>query len=1409
MIDGVAQRQLAGAAYAAIWAIKSSNVATHAMWNGPLDGFHATMWCLMDIVFLVALKLLRVPRLLENITTIAPSNSAEVSGRRVATYHANINEPGLYRLKRISESNGADGRVIDSWAQVVVCPTAQWSLPSETRLIHKCVYSDFDLAIDATGALPLTVVYEYYRLDGKESQIFELTSAAVDHPLSDDKDVKASGTKEVLVKGRSVHKSLLSTVRFEAEGPYRLRIVEVKDGINNTISYGGHTKRPLFEENTEPLEFVVEAHKRPTARFVNCGSVKMRSGDGYESRSELHVAFDGTGPWDLYFSRSESREDFLQGKVADELLVQKVSKSFSSFPIDTPGYYVLNAVTDEFCEGSVELPSTCLVQVTLPPSVTVSAQPIEQSCVGAIGALVNVSLTGEPPFWLEYDEVYGGERRRERKTIDKLRDTLAFKPSLPGTYLYEFKRVGDATYIDGVAIDNVTVTQIIHPQSDARFDGPNRYVACSGDLVELFVALSGSGPWTLRYELMFESSKQQFVRKRITEDQVRIATPHLENPGTYILDLIGQAIFQRDTMMKIEEKVSSKVAKLNLDTTRDGHRVYTFQSISDGNYKDVDLSKHGDALVIEQTVLRRPNAVFASGQDQLFQCLGMDGDGDVEFNLQGVPPFELILEMKHESQPRDVVRLSNLTDHVVKYRPPSLVTTGKYQIKLVLVHDATGCETVFDPDSSESSKVVQVSDVAKIASSSPTHMCIGDILTYTMQGTAPFRIHYTFDGVEQEEILISDPLLTLYASDPGVVSVTQICNKMQCCTRTNLTHVIHTLPSAIVDGGYDLVEDIREGDEAAIAIDFKGEPPFSFTYLRSELSPQPSAKNLRSDETFTVTGIEAPQYVISTSQEANTLTIGDAAIREDSLESGREGLYPDLESAFQDRINSLDSRALERNNLLGPPPAITSVPPPDVREDICSWQRGVKGTDDKLKIKEFFSVDGPLPPIRFSAEHAVCAPSAEKQAAIIQDAAANKPLVVLKTVKSSVPRDYKTWDKFSVEEELNKLDAESTLNEAIGRTRISPFTPENSRIPVNMPDVGTLPLEERCYLAEAEKVKGNECYKAGDYQDAVDFYTRSLLLRQAANLYANRSLAYLKLNQFEKAEVDAGEALLINDPSYNLKAYLRRAAARIKRGRYIEAISDAKAAVDLDPSDKEATALLSQATEMVESLHITELSSTRTQGTKLKIVEADADEGSDVKAATDLDPSDAESKALLSRATEKADGSHLTEPPSTRKQGTKVKILEVDGDSESEADDSAELRIPFHLKGKMPAYASGAHFSSAPVDRRLPDYQVLIPRGSGGNPGGFAGDRAHEGIIEIRERLSPKSIRADPPAPVGLALNPSVPADEADAPHVQSTEVKADGGEEGAGGKQVKRQALKLKPIVDCGMVSEVLYSPH
>ncbi|CAI5470528.1 unnamed protein product [Closterium sp. Yama58-4] len=78
----------------------------------------------------------------------------------------------------------------------------------------------------------------------------------------------------------------------------------------------------------------------------------------------------------------------------------------------------------------------------------------------------------------------------------------------------------------------------------------------------------------------------------------------------------------------------------------------------------------------------------------------------------------------------------------------------------------------------------------------------------------------------------------------------------------------------------------------------------------------------------------------------------------------------------------------------------------------------------------------------------------------------------------------------------------------------------------------------------------------------------------AAILYSNRAAAYLKLEKYDKAAVDAGAAAGID--ASNFKAWLRKAMAHKELGQWYDCHVACKAALRLEPANEDARSLFEE-----------------------------------------------------------------------------------------------------------------------------------------------------------------------------------------------------------------------------------------
>lgn len=102
--------------------------------------------------------------------------------------------------------------------------------------------------------------------------------------------------------------------------------------------------------------------------------------------------------------------------------------------------------------------------------------------------------------------------------------------------------------------------------------------------------------------------------------------------------------------------------------------------------------------------------------------------------------------------------------------------------------------------------------------------------------------------------------------------------------------------------------------------------------------------------------------------------------------------------------------------------------------------------------------------------------------------------------------------------------------------------------------------------ADELKEEGNKCVKAGNFTEAILHYTHAIKLSpNDPILYSNRSLAFLKQQQYYYANEDADSAIALN-PTW-AKGYYRKAEVNMSVGQYDTALLSYGKALQLQPQD--------------------------------------------------------------------------------------------------------------------------------------------------------------------------------------------------------------------------------------------------
>ena len=355
-----------------------------------------------------------------------------------------------------------------------------------------------------------------------------------------------------------------------------------------------------------------------------------------------------------------------------------------------------------------------------------------------------------------------------------------------------------------------------------------------------------------------DMSSHQFSVSWIPRPSIEITESPLVkyNRGTYVkkevcegdedvteISFTGTAPFnveyeQRHKPDRGPQSMSSKkfsaglnMASLRMETSEAGTYEYNFSKLGDISYNH-DPRKF-TPLVVQQLVHPKPSARFVEAGKTYKYCQEEDASDEVvPISLIGLAPFHLEFEIKQyaKSKPESINVPNVETNRYNLHIPHRVLALGTHSVAIRKVQDSRGCQRTMDLNAPQ----VQVS-VADIPSISPLEdqhdYCVGDRIAYTLSGTPPFSVFYTFQDQERKASISSTEFKRI-ADKPGVFVVTAVSDQRStdvCKAKTKITKVIHEMPSVRVSKGRTATVDIHEGGVAEILFEFGGRPPFHFT----------------------------------------------------------------------------------------------------------------------------------------------------------------------------------------------------------------------------------------------------------------------------------------------------------------------------------------------------------------------------------------------------------------------------------------------------------------------------------------------------------------------------------------------------------------------------------------------------
>ncbi|XP_040901294.1 sperm-associated antigen 1-like isoform X1 [Toxotes jaculatrix] len=284
------------------------------------------------------------------------------------------------------------------------------------------------------------------------------------------------------------------------------------------------------------------------------------------------------------------------------------------------------------------------------------------------------------------------------------------------------------------------------------------------------------------------------------------------------------------------------------------------------------------------------------------------------------------------------------------------------------------------------------------------------------------------------------------------------------------------------------------------------------------------------------------------------------------LRSGEEGVYPHLIKFCESHLEKLNpkSPALRKENLVATAASFSKDEWSQIMDELKTWQEETKKTETSLKQQSMFDelAAENMPPIRGSNGSI---PLSQRSNAKGKG----------NSSKCTLPRDYQEWDKFHVERECELID-ENVGKHYPPATTITGHPKIKTKV-----DVSLLTQQEKLFLANREKDKGNEAFRANDYEEAVAYYSRSLSIAPTVAAYNNRAQAEINLKHWHKAMTDC-QSVLELEPG-NVKALLRRATVHKHMSNFQLAVEDLRVVLMEEPHNAAAKQLLSETEKLMES----------------------------------------------------------------------------------------------------------------------------------------------------------------------------------------------------------------------------------
>ncbi len=464
--------------------------------------------------------------------------------------HYPVKKTGIYLLQRILDESKLEVQKTVSKAVVVACPKARINPPGPDR----CKGQLSNVALEVEGVPPLKLKYRKI-VNGveREATFQSIQPHDVPSPADNLRDalvvfsnpidgLRATSERIVVPLNES-----LSTC-----GKWTYSVEEVRDSYGNFVKYGpGHAQSEHPKQKPGPQEQTFIVHDRPQVQFSKCDSQHpIRVAKDQPIQLPLHITSSDSWqqpayPLNINLTFTPEQDMLPNGEPSKPATTigLEIKDALTGPVVQDNGLYTLKTISSPYCEGQILEPSSCPLQHSPQPELSLSTEEIFDKCAGnPIGLRVAMELIGTPPFNIVYtlQKKGDGHHRIQHETLNELRGQIELTPPQAGHYTYTFTEISDSIYKGHSLKDkNLIIQQDVKPAASAHFMEFRERAACIDESVSFAVELQGQKPWTLEYELVHGGKRTKHKQQYDDRGVIEVVTDKLKSGGTYIIALVS------------------------------------------------------------------------------------------------------------------------------------------------------------------------------------------------------------------------------------------------------------------------------------------------------------------------------------------------------------------------------------------------------------------------------------------------------------------------------------------------------------------------------------------------------------------------------------------------------------------------------------------------------------------------------------------------------------------------------------------------------------------------------------------------------------------------------------------------------------------------------------------------------